>query len=176
MEQAITYDYRTIKTKRDMEMIVSDCYQALGWQLVNSSVAEGAPTSVNLSFKRNRKIANKMKLLQLQEKVDSCLTNIEVMQKEKRTAGSVAGACIGVIGVLTFGGGLSMTMLSEGIGKMVAGIVLAVVGIGLIAAGHFTKRAIHKQTTLKLNPALESEMNRLSDCCEEANALIVEKE
>lgn len=67
-ENVVSFDYKTIKVKREMETMVSDAFAALGWELNNTSMAEGSPFYVNLSFKRDRKINNKIKLLTLEKK------------------------------------------------------------------------------------------------------------
>ena len=68
MENVISYDYKTIKVKRNIETLVCDTYENLGWQLTNTSSVEGSIFYVNLSFKRDRKVQNKVELLKLDRK------------------------------------------------------------------------------------------------------------
>lgn len=42
MENAITYDYKTIKVKRSIETLVTDTYESLGWSLTGTSSVEGS--------------------------------------------------------------------------------------------------------------------------------------
>lgn len=171
-ENGITYDYKTIKIKREMETMTADAYANLGWEMTGSSVAEGAVFHVNLSFKRNRKIENKAQLLKLQEKIDSILLNIETLQNNKKTAGVIPSITVGIIGALTFGGGMSMTMLLEEIGYIIGGIAIGLtgIGIGLLAWAIYKKTKRNKIS--KLNPILESEYDKLADVCEEAHKYI----
>jgi len=168
---AVTYDYRTIKVKREMEAMATDSYLNLGWELVGSSVSEGAIFSVNLSFKRDRKIANKQNLLKLQEQVDSNLLNIEVLQGKKKTAGLTPSLTTGIVGALTFGGGMSMVMtLSSTLGFLVGGIALGIVGMGICGLAWLVHSKVKKHKIAKINPILENEYNKLADICESARA------
>ena len=167
----ITYDYKTVIVKREMESMTCDAYENLGWELVGSSVSAGTIFHVNLSFKRNRKIENKTNLLKLQEKVDTTLQNIEILQNKKRTAGSTPALATGLIGALTFGGGMSMVMvLGETIGFLIGGIALGLVGVGIGLFAWPIFKKIKRNSLIKLEPSLEDEYNKLADICEQAKA------
>ncbi|MDR0832423.1 MAG: hypothetical protein LBM99_05960 [Bacillales bacterium] len=166
--EAISYDYKTVKVKREMETIVADSYANLGWELTGSSIVEFSVFHVNLSFKRDRKIENKMNLIKLQEKVDNIILNIETLLASKRSAGVPITATIGTIGALLFGGGLSMAILLEGIGNLVGGIVLGVVGIGVCLLSWAVYKKVRRNKLSKISPLLESEYDKLADVCEQA--------
>lgn len=172
MENAVTYDYKTIKVKREMETLVSDTYENLGWILTSTSAVEGSLFSVNLSFKRDRKIKNKVELLKLQEKIDNVILSIENLQNKKKNSGFVESLTVGIIGCLTFGGGLSMTMLLETVGYKVFGILLGIIGIGICAIAYPLFKKINKKKITQIQPILESEFDKLSDFCDEAVKLI----
>lgn len=172
-KDVITYDYKTISAKREMETMTIDAYENLGWEFVGSSVSGGAIFHVNLSFKRDRKIANKQNLLKLQEKIDSTLQNIEVLQNKKKTIGTIPALCVGVTGTLIFGGGMSMVMtlgVSSGIavGWLVGGIILGIVGLGVALLGWPIYKRTKRKGLAKIEPILENEYNKLADICEEA--------
>ena len=172
MENAISYDYKTVRVKRDMEVMLTDAYQNLGWEVTNTSMAEGSLTSVNVSFKRDRKIENKAELLKLQSKIDNSLSIIEKKKKKKKNAGVPEGITVGTIGVLAFGGGMSMTLTLSGIGFLIGGIALGVVGIGIGLLGWLTHNKIQKKKLAKIEPVMENELDKLSDLCEQANKLL----
>lgn len=171
IENVITYDYKTIKVRREMETIVCDTYQNLGWEQTGSATVEGSIAYVNLSFKRDRKIANKMELLKIQEKVDSTLLSIENAQKQKKNAGTTNGLVTGIAGALIFGGGMSMTMTLTGAGFLAGGIVLGVVGIAVCVSAYFISRKVRNKRLEKIQPVLESEYDKLADLCENAAKL-----
>lgn len=172
-ENAITYDYKTIKVKREYETIVCDAYENLGWELTNTSASENSLFYINLSFKRNRKIENKMELTKLQEKVDNILANIENLQTKKKNAGVVEGISTDVVGALIFGGGMSMSMLNTAsVGLLVGGIAVGIVGITVGLLGWLVFKKINKKKNTKIQPILESEFDKLADVCEQAHGLI----
>lgn len=170
-ENVFSYDYKTVKIKREMETMLIDAYEVLGWEVTGTSMSEGSLFHVNVSFKRNRKIENKKELLKLQNKIDSLLSNIEKLQKSKKNAGIAESVVVGTIGALTFGGGLSMTMMLDGVGFMIGGIALGIVGAGICALAYFINRGINKRKASKISPILESELDKLADLCENASKL-----
>ena len=174
MEKEITsYDYKTIRIRRQLEAIVTDAYEALGWEMVGSSVSQGGIYHVNLSFKRNRKITNKTDLLKLQEKVDSTIINIEILLNKKKWAGMTSGIITGTIGALTLGGGMAMVMeLGVGVaGWMIGGIALGIVGIGICLLGWLIGVKVKSSKGNRIDPMLEQEYNKLADICDEVKKL-----
>lgn len=171
MENTITYDYKTIKVKRSIETLICDTYENLGWELTNTSSVEGSLFHINLSFKRDRKIGNKVELLKLQEKADNVVANIELLQNKKKSAGFVSALSTGVVGTLTFGGGMSMAMLLSGVGYMIGGIALGLVGAGICALAYPLFKKVNKKKGDSIQPILESEFDKLADICEEAGKL-----
>ena len=85
------------------------------------------------------------------------------MQRNKRNAGVIPGLSTGVVGALIFGGGMSMTMCLTGVGFLVGGIAMGVVGIGVGLLGWLVHNKVQKKQITKIEPLLESEMNKLSD-------------
>lgn len=168
MENSITYDYKTIKVKRSIETLVTDTYESLGWSLTGTSSVEGSLFYVNLSFKRDRKIENKVELLKLQDKADSVISNIELLQSRKKNAGQIGALTTGIMGALTFGGGMSMSILLHGVGYMICGIALGIVGAGICALAYPLFKKINKKKHIEIQPILETEYDKLADICEEA--------
>lgn len=168
---AVTYDYKTIKVKREIEALVCDTYENLGWTLTSTSSVEGSLFHINLSFKRDRKIENKSSLLKLQERADSTLASIDALQNKKKNAGLVEALSTGIAGTLTFGGGMSMCLLLQGIGYMIGGIALGIVGAGICALAYPLFKKINRKKVSRIEPILESEYDKLADICAEAVAL-----
>lgn len=166
-EQIVTYDYKTIKARRDMENAVCDSYHALGWELTSSSVAEGAPTYVNLAFRRNRKIEGKPQLLKIQDRIDNALSNIELLKKSQKSAGWAQGITTGIIGTLMLGGGMSLIMTIGGTGAIIGGVLLGIAGIGVVILSHFLRKHINRKTALKLSPIIDVEYDKLAEACEQ---------
>ncbi len=171
MENTITYDYKTIRVKRSIESLVCDTYENLGWELTSTSASEGSIFYINLSFKRDRKIANKVDLIKLQDKADNVIANIENLQNKKKNAGFAGSLTVGIVGTLVFGGGMSMTMLLSGIGYMIGGIALGLAGVGICALAYPLFKKVNKKKSTEIQPIIESEYDKLSDICEQAGKL-----
>jgi len=167
--EVITYDYKTITVKRQMETMAADAYENLGWEFIGSSLAGGSIFNVNLSFKRDRKIADKQKLLKLQERIDNTLQHAEALLGKKRTAGMIPALTVGIAGALIFGGGMSMVLtLIETVGFVIGGVALGIAGLGVALLAWPIYKKVRKTTLAKIEPILEDEFNRLADICEEA--------
>lgn len=170
-QQAIVFDYKTVRVKRETEAMLTDAYATLGWEVTSTMMADASLSQVNVSFKRDRKIAHKAELAVLQAKIDGCIVNIEKLIAAKKSAGLPEALTVGVLGALTFGGGMSMVMTLEGIGFTIGGIALGVVGIGIGLLGWLVNVKVKKRRLKKLEPALEQEYDKFSDLCEQANEL-----
>lgn len=169
--KAASYDYKTVRVKRETEVLLSDAYSALGWEVVNTTIDGGTLTHVNVSFKRDRKVPQKTELLRLQSKVDSSIASIERLQTAKKNAGIPEAITVGTLGVITLGGGLSMVMVLGGMMYTLIGSAIGVAGIGIGLLGGLVHSKINKLKLAEIEPALESEFARLSDLCDEAVAL-----
>ena len=170
-EKAVSYDYKVVRVRREMETIVTDCYESLGWELTNTSSSEFSLFYLNLSFKRDRKIEHKNELLKLQDKLDTIIANIESLQSKKKNAGKPEAITMGVVGALTLGGGMSMTMLNTSVGMIAGGIAIGVVGIAIGLLGFLVHKCFRKKKGENIQPVLESEYDKLADICEQANKL-----
>jgi len=168
-KEIISYDYKTIRVRRQIETVATDAYEALGWELVGSSVFEGGIFHVVLSFKRDRRISNKEELLKLQAKADKLLINIETLQRKKRNAGTTPAIATGIVGALALGGGMSIVIeLAGTVGWMIGGIALGVVGLGICGLAWLIYNKVKNGQEAKIAPMLEEEYNKLADLCEEA--------
>lgn len=171
-EKAIVYDYKTVSVRREMEPMFIDTYENLGWEMINTTLQAGALTHVNVSFKRDRKIKNKVALSKIQNKVDITLSNINKINLSKQSAGVPEGLTVGICGALIFGGGMSMCMCLQGVGYMIGGIALGVMGVGVALLGWLTHNKCRNKKLAKLEPMLDEELNKLSDLCEEGHNLL----
>lgn len=171
-ENSVSYDYKAIKVKREMETITIDTYQSLGWQLTNTSSVESSLFHLNLSFKRNRKITNKTELLKLQSQADNTLNEIENIQNKKRSAGTIASLSVGIIGSLVLGGGMSMVMVLGSTFGMIGGIALGLIGIGICTSAYPIYKKIHRNKNQAFDPMLETQLDKLADISEQANQIV----
>ena len=83
----VAYEYMSINVRADKEPLYVDCYENFGWELINNTAlvdsedyyinnSINGSRQINLKFKRDRKIKNKLELMKLQRKMESSLEEI----------------------------------------------------------------------------------------------------
>lgn len=167
-QKVSSYDYKTVRVRRETETMLCDAYDTLGWEIVDTSFATPTLSHVNVNFKRNRKIQNKAELMTLQNKIDGAIGNIEKLRDRQKNAGIPEAITMGTVGALTLGGGMSMIMTVGGVAFTIGGIALGVVGIAIGLFGWLVHNLIHKKKLKKIEPSIETEFTKLSDLCDEA--------
>lgn len=171
VQKAIVFDYKTVKVKRETETMLTDAYATLGWQVTSTTMADASLSCVNVSFKRDRKIAHKSELDLLQKKIDAHIASIEKLISQKKRAGLPEAITMGTIGTLVFGGGMSMTMLLEGMGLFIGGIAVGVTGIAIGLLGWLISNKVKNKKHKRIEPLLEAEFDKFSAVCEQASCL-----
>ena len=169
------YDYKTVRVKREAEAMLTDAYEALGWETTGTTMADATLNRVNVTFKRARRTAGRAALLRMQERMDGVLAEIQKLQDAKRRAGTPSAVLIGIAGTLTFGGGLSMVLRLPGTRFLIGGIPLCLAGAAVALAAYPLYRLIQKKRLAKLDPRLDDAFERLSALCEAAGKCSEEK-
>lgn len=170
-QKAVVFDYKTVRVKRETETMLTDAYATLGWEVTSTTVADASLSHINVSFKRDRKIAHKPELDVLQAKLDGCIASIEKLIAAKKSAGLPEALTVGTAGALTLGGGMSMIMTLDGIGFTVGGIAIGVVGIAIGLLGWLVHNKVKKKKLKKIEPLIDAEYDKFSDLCEQASEL-----
>ena len=68
----IGYEYKTITISKQMESLYTDAYQNFGWELEGTEIPiNSAPGNVEMKFKRDRKLRNKMEVTRLQRQFEA---------------------------------------------------------------------------------------------------------
>lgn len=170
--KSVVFDYKTVRVKRETETMLTDAYAALGWEVTSTTMADVTLSYVNVSFKRDRKIANKHELNLLQTRIDASIASVERLNAAKKNAGIPEAITCGTVGALTLGGGMSMVMTLEGVGFTAGGIALGVVGIAIGLLGWLVHNVIRKKKLTKIEPLIEKEYDGFSALCEQADGLL----
>ena len=103
----IAYEYLSLNVNTEKEPLYIDCYENFGWTLINNTGLVDKEdyyinnysynNTINLKFKRDRKIKNKNQLLYLQRKLESSLKEIDKLEKEPYSKGFTYSMAIGMI-------------------------------------------------------------------------------
>lgn len=185
-KEFIAYEYLNINVKESKEPLYIDCYEALGWNIVNNtttleegdyyinnipSISENK--MVTLKLKRDRNIPNKGELQSLQRKLENILKEIDKLENEPNIKGMMKSLTIGLLGTVFLA--ISVFAITANDLSIVNYIICALTGIiGL--AGWALGFISYKNTKSKVEQAntslIEEQYNTLYDCCEKANRLI----
>lgn len=164
--KAYFYDYITLTPKDSFLLQTIDCYEALGWELVKT---EHSITGTTLAtFKRNRKLAHKEQLRTLQGKLDSLIRTVDTLEA-KRTSKAIGIALgLGIIGTLSFGGGLSFGIIDSTTIRIILGIVLGTVGLGICYLGFHFYNVIKTKKSKEIDQEISTKLDQIAAICEEA--------
>lgn len=178
----IAYEYLSINVKSEHEPLYIDCYENFGWILINNTALVdsddyylnntyiNANKLVNIKFKRDRRIKNKVQLLSLQRKLEIALKEIERLEKEPNTLGMIWSMVIGVIGTIFLA--LSVFSITATSPLYIPFVLCGIIGLIGWVLPYFVYRKI-KITKEEENVSLiEEQYNTIYDSCEQAKKLI----
>ena len=182
----VAYEYLNINVKSDKEPLYTDCYEAFGWNLVTNTalVEEGdyyinnipnvnGNKQVNLKFKRDRKIPNKLELQNIQRKMELSLKELDKLESEPNTKGIMKSLTIGLLGTIFLA--ISVFAITANNLEVINYIICAVAGIiGMAgwALGFISYNKTKTKVEQENQSLIEEQYNTIYDCCEKANKLI----
>ena len=162
----IGYEYKDVTVRRDMEVLYTDSYGSFGWKLEGANPSLSL-TSVNLKFKRDRKIPNKAELTRLQREFESHVKVIEKLEDSKSIASSTAAYGIGLGGTALMAG----ATFSYLAGMIPLCVILAIPGFAAWGSSYLTYLRIKKSKTEKVTPMIDREHDAIYEVCEKASGL-----
>ncbi len=181
----IAYEYREVMVAEEFLSIYRDSYPCFGWEEdPNHAASEIKDRSVShrtkpgtdrgrrvIYFRRNRNISNKAELTRLQRNFDSCIQEIEELNRSKTTMGLTAALVVGILGTACMAGSVfAVTAEPPVIWLMV---LLAIPGlIGWILPCYLYRRLVRKNTE-EINPLIEQKYDEIYTICEKGNNLLI---
>lgn len=166
----IGYEYKDIAVSRDMESVYVDGYANFGWALEGSdaSATLAGTDSVNLKFKRDRKIRNKAELTRLQRQFEACTEEIVSMNRSKAVTASIVAYAVGILGSAFLAGSVFAYIG----GLLLPSIVLAIPGFLGWIIPYFAFRKLKQNKTAKLAPIIDQKYDEIYTTCEKASGLL----
>lgn len=178
----VAYEYLSINVKSDKEPLYIDCYENFGWILINNSALVDnedyyinnyniSPNKlINLKFKRDRRIKNKVKLLSLQRKLETSLKELEKLEREPMSLGMAWSMVVGVIGTIFMA--LSVFAIIAPTPLYIPSILLGIVGIVGWILPYFVYLKVKGNKEQDNTALIEEQYNTIYDSCEQARKLI----
>lgn len=100
----IGYEYKEIQVAQKDLSLFLDCYENFGWMPDENHPTDHSGETVTVYLKRNRKLINKMELTRLQRNFESCMQEIQRMERSKKQTATVWAMIVGVIGTVFMAG------------------------------------------------------------------------
>ena len=185
------YDYKEIHVTPQSASFFIDSYKNFGWEIdenireVETEVHEyyqkythqhskyqprTQAKTVKLSFKRDRKIINKMELTRLQRNFESCVQEIEKLERSKEFWAVMYSIGTGLVGVLFVAAAVAVIFMST-MPKAI-GIVLAIPGVIGIVLPYFIYMREEKKQAETVGMFIEAKRDEIDEICEKGNRLL----
>lgn len=176
-KEFVGYEYKEVHTDKSKVSFLLDGYENFGWELDGNIIEDsGEKTNpmkqdkVILRLKRNRKIINKMELTRLQRNFESCVNEIEILEKSKTSTATVYALIIAVVGTAFMAGATFAVTAHPPLVALC--ILLAIPGfIGWILP-YFVYRKVMGNKTEKVTPLIEDKYDEIYEICEKGNRLL----
>ena len=160
----IGYEYVEISAKREIESFYLDYYPSFGWQFENRTLSIKGLNYIQLKFKRNRKINNKIELNKLQKQFEKVLEEIKKLEFSKILKASTIAYIVGVIGT-AFMAGSVFSIVAENV--LLCAILGVIAFVGWSIPYLFYKNISEKMTE-QVEPLIEEKYDKINDICEKA--------
>lgn len=180
----IGYDYREITVPRELSSLCLDSYPCFGWEQDPNQEMAGARhykwfsqthilrkrETVVLCFRRKRSISNKAELTRLQRNFDSCIAELQALERSKTTTGTISAWGIGLAGAAFMAGSVFAVTAEPPIIWLT--ILLAIPGfIGWIIPC-FVYRGMVRKKTAEIDPLKEQKYDEIDAVCEKGSHLL----
>ncbi|MCR5349728.1 MAG: hypothetical protein K6E20_01915 [Acholeplasmatales bacterium] len=139
-----TFEYKTLTVRKGCKYRLLDAVGAFGYQVIET---KELPTTVTINIKREEITNNKEELDKGFDLVVKKITEIEALERKKKNKALAFGIILGIVGLLTFGGGLSwVTKGSDTLFNRIGGISVGVIGILIMLINEPIYRVVYQKT------------------------------
>lgn len=176
-KEYVGYEYKDVITDKSRVSFLLDGYENFGWEL-DGNIIEAFGENRNpvkqnkvvLRIKRNRKIINKMELTRLQRNFESCVREIDTLEKSKNSAATIYALIIAVVGTAFMAGATFAVTAQQP--QVILCILLAIPGfIGWILPYFVYKKVLGKQIE-KVTPLIEEKYDEIYEICKKGNRIL----
>ena len=183
----IQYEYLSINVKSKMEPIVLDTYKNFGWEIISSSALTdkedyyinntgiNGERLVNVRFRRDRKINNKEKLNILQRKCEEIFENIDKLEKEPQSKGTMYSLSVSMIGCIFLAISVFIITANESLINYIISTPIGLIGISCWIFAFFEYKKVKTKLEEKNKPLIEEQYEKIYEACDESQRLIGEE-
>lgn len=176
-KEFVGYEYKEVITDKSKVSFLLDGYENFGWEVdgnickyYGENKTPQKQNKVILRLKRNRKIINKMELTRLQRNFESCVREIEVLEKSKTSAATMYALIIAVVGT-AFMAGATFAVTAQP-PHVILCILLAIPGLIGWILPYFVYKKVLGNRTEKVTLLIEEKYDEIYEICEKGNRLL----
>ena len=181
----VGYEYREITVPRELSSLCLDSYPYFGWEIdpnheISARSGSGLRRSlsgaasqkerVTLYFRRNRSLCCKAELTRLQRNFDSCIAELQALEKSKTAASTIAALAAGMAGT-AFMAGFTFAVTADPPILWLT-IVLAIPGLIGWVVPYFLYRAVLRKKTAEIAPLKKQKYDEMDQLCEKGSRLL----
>ena len=178
------FEYREITVSKKYISLYMDSYPCFGWEPdPNRRTAPGDSPSAPLKgtraengdrktlyFRRKRSISNKVELTRLQRNFDSCIKEIEELNRSKTAAALMISLLVGIVGTVFIAGSVFAVTAEPPVLWLT--ILLAVPGFAGWILPYFLYRWVTRKKEAEINPLIEQKFDEIYRICEKGSGLL----
>lgn len=177
----IAYEYLSLNVKSEREPLYVDCYETLGWTLVNNTalidkddyyintISYKDSDMINIKLKRDRRIKNKIQLQSLQRKLESALKELERLEKQPWSIATIKSMVVAIIGAVFMA--ISVIAITAKSPIYALSIITGVIGIVGWVLPYFVYLKEKVKCEKENVSLIEEQYNIIYDTCEQAQKL-----
>lgn len=162
------YEYKELDAAGERTAFYLDCYESFGWVL--DERMQETSTKGKLLLKRERKIMNKAELTRLQRHFESCMNEIDALERSKTSNAIICALIVGLLGTV-FMAGATFAAVHEPPFYILC-TVLAVPGFIGWALPYFLFQKLVAKRTKVVAALVEQKYDEIYEICEQGNRLL----
>ena len=167
----VGYEYKEIPAGGERTSLCLDCYQSFGWAIDERTPEQALRGKGKILLKRNRKIINKMELTRLQRHFESCLRELDELERSKTSQATICSVTVGLLGTAFLAGATFAVTHTPPLIPLT--ILLAIPGfIGWILP-MFLYRAMVRRRTRVVDELMERKYDEIYEICEKGQNLLL---
>ena len=166
----VGYEYKELLADSERASLLLDAYMNFGWTPDENLRSSGILGRVSIKLKRDRKILNKVELTRLQRHFESCLNEIDEMEKSKTQSATIWSLAIGIIGTAFLAG--SVFAVTAAPPLIALCVILGIPGCVGWTLPYFVFKKMLRQRIEKTAPLIEQKYDEIYEICEKGSRLL----
>ena len=169
----ILYDYKELTILKEAKFKIIDATGCFGYEVLEIKELPN-PRYIKIYLRRDNNINNKEILDKNFDLVINLIIENYKNEKRKKDKAIISSLSIGIVGLLTFGGGFSMiTKLGNQFIYMALGIIIGIIGIIITIINEPIYKKILEKSLDKYEPLIKDNQNKINELLNESNEILI---